>query len=125
MKRLGKILGSAARTDILRALYYQPEAVGLRHVATIAGVQPRSAQLALAALVTENVVTYRKTPTRAFYALNRDHHDAPLLKAIFEAAARVTRADRHARDKRAKMLLPFMAEASGMINHARSDGHVT
>jgi DNA-binding transcriptional ArsR family regulator len=126
MRSLGKILGSAARTDILRALHYQPEPVGLRHLATLAAVQPRSAQLALAALEREALVTRRKTATRALYALNRAHSDVPVLKAIFDAAARTVRASRRRDlDRKAKTLLPFMAEASGMINHARRDGHVT
>ena len=125
MKSLGNILGSAARTDILRVLYYQPEPVGLRHLATIAGVQPRSAQLAVAALSEERLVTRRKTPTRALYALNRDHRDAAVLKAIFDAATRVAQTSRRRTlDARARTLLPFIAEAAGMIAHARRARHV-
>jgi hypothetical protein len=120
MKRLGALLGSAARTEILRALLYQPDAIGLRQAARIAGVLPRSAQLALAGLVAEDLVNREKTADQVNYRLNRAHPASAVLQAVFDAATRESiRADSRQLNKRALALLPFMREARQMLNHAR------
>ncbi len=75
MKSLGNIFGTVARTDILRALYYQPEPVGLRYLARIADIHPHSAELALAALAHEQLVIYGKVGRRKLYELNMRHED--------------------------------------------------
>jgi len=125
MRTLGDILGSAARTDVLRALYYQPESVGLRHLAGIAGVHPHSAELALRALAQEGFVACERTPTRALYKLNRDHSDAIVLRAICDASAHTAVVIRNrSLDTRARAILPFIAEASHMLTHARRHQHV-
>ena len=126
MNSLGSILGSAARTDILRALHHQSEPVGLRHLAMLAGVQLRSAQLALAGLETDRLVSRYQSATRALFVFNPQHEAAPVLGAIFAAADRAVHASRRgALDARAQTLLPFIAEASRMIQHAREEPHVS
>jgi len=125
MRTLGSILGSASRTDILRVLYYQPEPVGLRYLARIAKVHPRSAELALKALLLEDFVVHKRTATRALYELNRDQPDAFVLKAVFDASAHTAMVLRNrSLDRRAYTILPFIAEASRMLEHARRRRHV-
>ena len=125
MKTLGSILGSAARTDILRVLCYQPESVGLRFLARVAEVHPHSAELALDALVRDGVVLYKRTPTRALYGLNFNHDDAFVLKSIFDASQKASIKIRNrSLGKRASIILPFIAEASHMISYAKRGSHV-
>lgn len=125
MKTLGKLLGSSARTDILCALCYQTEAVGLRQVARIADVQPHSADLALQGLVREKLVTCVKSSARNAYRLNHHHPHSSVLLAMFDAVARAKRdIGRPALSKRALILLPFIEEAKAMLSHARKGGHV-
>ena len=123
MKTLGRLLGSSARTDILRALCYQTEAVGLRQAARISGVLPHSADLALQGLVREKLVTCVKSAARNAYRLNHHHPDSSVLLAMFDAAARAKRDAQHpALNRRALTLLPFIEEAGAMLSHARKGG---
>lgn len=120
MKTLGTILGSAARTDILRTLYYQPEPVGLRYLARIAGVHPHSAELALEKLIHEALVLCDRIDLRKLYELNVKHVDTVILTSIFDASEHVSIKLRNNNlNKRAACILPFVAEASCMISHAR------
>lgn len=122
MKKLGHLFRSAARTEILRALYYQPDAVGLRHLAHIADVHVHSAELTLDDLVQERLVTRRRHLNRVLYALKRNHPAVPVLTAVFNAAAQASiDMNRHSLSRTAKRILPFMQQASRMISHAK--GH--
>jgi len=126
MKSLGQLLGSAARTDVLRVLNCQPEAVGLRHVARIAGVHPRSAELALAGLVREHLVMRKRTGSRVLYSMNRGHPDTPILESVFEAAAQeAIRQRRPTLQIQAGTILPFIRQATRMLAIARKNRHVT
>jgi hypothetical protein len=117
---LGQLFCSTARTEVLRALYYQPEGVGIRRLARIAGVHVRSAELAANELVNDKLVSRRRRGRRVFYTLRRTHPDAVTLAAVFEAAERAhIRADRADLDKRARRILPFIRQANRMIHHAR------
>lgn len=123
MKRLGTVLSSSARTEILRALYYQAVPIGLRPLARIAGILPRSAEVALAALVEEGVVCATRDATGPQYALNQSHADFALLEAVFTAATRAAIASRcRGLGPRAACILPFIRETEGMV--ARGRGHV-
>jgi len=125
MKTLGKLLGSAARTEVLRVLTCQPGSVGLRHVARIARIHPRSAELALKTLVSEKLVRCKRTATRTLYEMNRGHPDMPILEAVFEAAARAAISKRSSvLQERARAILPFVEEASRMLGRARRHRHV-
>lgn len=120
MKTLGTLLASPARTEILRALVCQPDMVGLRQVARIAGVHPHSAELALAGMVKEDLVRRTRTPTRALYKLNRNHADVPVLEAVFLAAARAVTIERsRTLAERSMSILPFIGQANRMIANAR------
>ena len=125
MKRLGCLLNSTARTEVLRALACQPDAVGLRQAARIAGVLPHSAELALAGLVREKLVRRKRSSTRVLYRLNRDHADIPMLEAVFAAAAQgCIQAQSRLLDERARTILPFIREAGRMLTRARRTRHV-
>jgi len=124
MKALGHLFSSAAKTEILRALHHQPDVVGLRQLARIAGVRVRSAELALDALVNEGLVRRRRTSTRVFYDMERNHPDASVLAAVFDAAAAAAiRANRRHLDGQAKRILPFVRQARRMLCHARESRH--
>ena len=126
MTRLGTLLSSTARTEILRVLWYQPEPVGLRSLARIAGVLPRSAELALHALVDEVRVKQTRDPSGPCYALNRCHPDVELLEAVILAASRATTISRSRMLKRrAAQIVPFISESGRMMKMARRVHHVT
>lgn len=125
MTNLGTLLSSATRTEILRALMYQPAPAGLRPLARIAGVLPHSAELALGALVKETLVKRTVYAVGPRYTLNRAHPDAELLEAVFTAAARAVTASRcRMLGQRAACILPFIREASSMLTRARETRHV-
>jgi DNA-binding transcriptional ArsR family regulator len=125
MKRLGPLFSSAARTEILRALACHPDPIGLRQTARIAGVLPRSAELALAGLVKEELVTRQPSGARRLYRLNRGDARIPVLEAVFAAAAQgFIRAQNCSLGDRAKTLLPSIKEASRMVARARESHHV-
>lgn len=119
------MLSSAARTEILRALYYQAVPIGLRPLARIAGILPRSAEVALDALVDERLVCCTRDAAGPLYVLNRTHADSELLAAIFTAATRVDIARRcRTLGTRASRVLPLIREAGSMVSKARRGGHV-
>ncbi len=126
MKALGKLLSSAAKTEILRALHHQQEAVGLRQLSRIAAVGVRSAELALDSLVEAKLVQRTRTPTRVLYAMNANHPSASVLSDAFDAATLASiREDCRLLDKRASRILPFIEEARRMLAYARGANHVT
>ena len=126
MKTLGKLLGSAARTEVLRVLTCQPGPLGLRPTARVAGIHPRSAELALRDLVREQLVRSRPTAAGPVYEINRRHPDTPVLEAVFDAAARAAVHQRRASlQRKARAILPFVDEADRMLSRARDHRHVT
>ncbi len=121
MKTLGRLLGSAARTDILRVLSRATTPIGLRHIARLADVYPRSAQLALDALVREALVTRTRVGQRRLYAVNQDHPDVPVLRAVFAAAELAgIRARNRAIQDRARKILPAIRDATRLLRNTRS-----
>ncbi len=126
MKSLGNIFGTVARTDVLRALYYQPEPVGLRYLARIADIHPHSAELALAALVCEQLVIYGKDGKRKLYKLNMHHEYYVFLATVFTALERLyVKQNNNNLNKHAYKILPFIEEASHLIAYAKGGLHVT
>lgn len=125
MTKLGTLLSSSARTEILRALYYQSESIGLRALARIAGILPRSAEVALAALVHEELVLANRDTMGPLYTLNRSHADTHLLAAVFTAATKVAIAKRRRElNAKAARILPFIREAEHMLTSAKAAHHV-
>jgi len=125
MKRLGDLLSSAARTELLRVLVCQPGAVGLRPAARLAGIHPHSAELALAGLIGDKLVKRRTGSAGPAYELNRRHADLPVLEAVFAAAAQAgIAARRPSLQLRARRILPFIRQATRMLAHARETRHV-
>lgn len=126
MNSLGQLLRSRARVEILRALHHQPDAVGLRHLARLAGVHPHSVEVALASLLKEKLVMCKRTSNRPLYGMNRAHPDAFTLAAVFSAAARAQVMIRNRTlNDRARTMLSFSGEANRMIAHARRSRRVT
>ena len=125
MKSLGHILGGSARFDLLHALYYQHDAVGLRQLARLAGVHPHSAERMLKELVKEAVVLRNQSHNRTLFRRNRDHADWLILSSVFDAADRAERRLRSVeRNDRAQAVLSFIEEAGAMLKKARRRIHV-
>jgi hypothetical protein len=119
MKTLGGIFSSAAKTDILYALYRQPEGVGLRQLARISGVRPHSAELALRALILDNLANRLKKGNRVFYELHRYDPRATIVSKAFDAAASATiREESLVLADKAKSILPFIMQAKRMLGNA-------
>lgn len=124
MKSLGHILGGSARFELLRALYYQHDAVGLRQLARLAGVHPHSAERMLKDLVKEGVVVRNQSHNRTLFRRNRDHADWLILSSVFDAADRAGRRLRSVeRNDRAQAVLQFIEEAGAMLKKARRRIH--
>ena len=125
MKTLGMLLNSAGKTEILRALMYQPGPVGLRQVARIASVHPHSAELALAALTRDGLVKRRNVRNGALFELERSHEAINVLESVFTAAAKgFAQARSRTLNDRSKSILPFIKQACRMIRRARESRHV-
>jgi len=123
--KLGALLASPARIEVLRALVCQPGSAGLRQVARIAGVHPHSAELALAGLIRERLVKRERTPSRVLYTLIREHADVPVLEAVFTAAAQVSiKARSRSLNERARAILPLVRQATRMLACARESRRV-
>lgn len=106
-------------------LYHQPGAVGLRQLAGVAGIHPHSAELALAALLREKLVSRRRASRRMLYQMNREHPDAVLLAVIFTASAQAMMAQRRSSlNLRAQTILPLIEELGSMLACARGSLHV-
>lgn len=120
MNQLGLLFSSAARTEILRVLAYQPASIGLRQAARLAGVLPHSADLALRALTFENVVKRERVSTGARYRLNEDHPGHPVLRAVFAAATQETIRSRSLLlRQRTRAILTLIRGADRMVRRAR------
>ena len=126
VKTLGKLFSSAARTEILRVLARQPAPIGLRHLARLAGVHPHSAEVALKSLLDDKLVKRKQATGRPVYALDATRPDAALLRAVFDAAEREqTRIRNQTLQDRARSILPFINEATRMLDRARGVKHET
>ncbi len=105
---------------------YQPAPAGLRSLARLAGAHPRSAELAIKALVKERLVKKTRHTAGPRYALNRKHPDARTLDAVFTAAARAVVFNRSQQlNQRAARILGFIREADRLLTHAKGPGHET
>ena len=117
---LSSLFAYPARTGILETLYYQPGELGLRQVAAVAEVHPRSAELALQDLLRERLVRRRRAGSRVMFALNREHLAYPLLKAVFAASEACRLRQRIAERRDAgREALSFVAGALRMMETAR------
>lgn len=68
---------------------------------------------------------YRRTPTRTWYELDRDHADVPVLDAMFTAAALALIGVRsRSLQERGKRILPFIEQAGRMLARVRGGRHV-
>lgn len=126
MKTMGMLFSSAAKTELLRALVYQPEPIGLRNAARLAGVHPHSAEGALAELGRQGLVRRDSSTLHPLYELVRSRDEVPMLEAVFAAAAQgYIRERSRALNERAKSILPFIRQGGAMIARSRRPPRVT
>lgn len=117
---LSQLLSSPARTDVLETMFHQSAELGLRQVALVAGVNVRSAELALQGMLAEGLVSRRRVGARAFFALNRRNPCYPLLAAVFTAAEAIRIRDGLVAYKDAgRESLAFSVAALGMVARGR------
>jgi hypothetical protein len=122
---MGFLFSSSARTEILRVLVYQPDRIGIRQSARLAGVLPHSADLALKTLTAEKLVKRERLSARSLYRLNPDHPDCAVLRAVFAAATQESiRSGNRRLEQRAQTILPFVREAGRMLSQARRSRRV-
>jgi len=121
MKTLSNLFSSSAKTEILCVLYHQTGMVGLRQLSRIAGIRVRSTELALDSLLNTNLVRRVHKANRVFYSLIRTDPRAAMLAAVFDAAAlaSIREVNRSVAGKTLS-ILPFIAQANRMLNHART-----
>ena len=120
MNSLTQIIGASARFDILRALHFLHDPVGLRQLARLAGVHPHSAERMLRDLVKERVVTRKKKGSRVLFSRNQEHPDWYVLGAVIRASDKALRDLQRPRlNERAQATVSFVEEAGGMMTQAR------
>lgn len=121
MSTLGRLLGSSARTETLRVLRFHPEAIGVRELSRLAGIYPRSAELALVSLVKDGLVARKRKGRRDLYCLNYDHADCPVVLAVVDAGTQAATKSRCAKlQSRGRMLLRSVEQAASLISHGRN-----
>ena len=123
---LARLFAYPARTAILESLYYQPRGQSLRLLARIAGLQVRSAQLALKDLQGARLVRRRAATARVYFRLNRRHSAYALLETVFQAAqeARI-RARNAACRTEGRHVMQFVSSAWRLSECARRSRHDT
>jgi hypothetical protein len=121
---LAQLFAYPARTAILEALYYQPGEQSLRLLARIAGLQVRSAQLALKDLQGARLVRRRAAATRVYFCLNRRHSAYALLAAVLQAAqeARIRARNATCRTE-GRNVMHFISSALRISERARTSRH--
>lgn len=126
MTHLGTLFSSSARTEILRVLHHQTRPVSLRFLADMAGVHPHSAERVIASMHKEGLISRHRKGNRLQIMKRPVHADWTVLTEAFNAADRVY-ASRKLPDlnRRAKIILPFIAEASLMIKRAKRSRRAT
>lgn len=85
MTLLSSILSSKARIEVLRTLCFLDKPIGLRKLARICEVHPRSAELALQGLIAERRVIKSPKGSAPAYRWNAAHADALRLQKLFHA----------------------------------------
>ena len=121
---LAALFAYPARTAILESLYYQPGEQSLRLLAEIAGVQVRSAQLALQDLEKGQLVSRRASANRVYFCLRRDHPSCGLLSDVFHAAQKARiRARNAACREEGVNVLRFVSSALRLSERARRSRH--
>ena len=105
-------------------LRFQPRGIGVRELSRIAGVYPRSAELALASLVDDGLVQREPSGRRVLYTLNQAHPDYSVVLSVIDAAAAASTVSRSSQlHSRGRMLLQSVQEVANLMSHAR--GHRT
>ncbi|MCC6933197.1 MAG: hypothetical protein IT292_08085 [Deltaproteobacteria bacterium] len=122
--KLSKLFSSGSRVEILEALYYASNGLGLRQIAELCNLHVHSAEVALKQLHTEKLVKRAKQKQRLFYSLNTQNDNYELLKSIFittETRKISARSALHTNE--AKQLMNFIGASQSMIKKARNSYH--
>jgi hypothetical protein len=119
------MLGPPGRIEILRALYYQPDAASLRQLARLADVHPHTAELVLRGLVSERLVVRRTSASRVFYTKDTRHSHWLVIGRVCDGADSALRQlKRPLHDRQARTLLPFIEQTTTMLAKARGSRRV-
>lgn len=124
MAYLAAILSSKARVEVLSQLCLLQNPVGLRKLARICGLHPRSVELALAGLIEEERVSKDSKRENPSYVFNWSHKDAIRLQKVFETdTAEVLKQRSLTLQSRAEILCSFIDDGLELLERGRSSLH--
>lgn len=116
---------SKARTEVLRALCALPNPLGIRHLARLTRLHPRSVELSLNSLAAEGILTRLPDAGRTTgVQINRQHPAFSRLRELFETDTLAELATRTpALDRRGLAMCAFMDDARTLIHRGRRSLH--
>ena len=118
--KLSQLFSSAAKVEILEALYYASNGLNLRKIAIICHLHVHSAEVALKQMHKERLVRRFKKGLRVFYSLNIKSDNYQLLKELFLAAeANKIRKRAKSFSNEGIAVMKFITSSRSMIDNAR------
>jgi hypothetical protein len=120
MKNIFDIFTSKARVMILRTLYFQEQAIPLRHVSLISGLPIFSVQNAVGSLLGEKIINKTEKDNNVLFELNKKHSLYDILEQffIFEVNNRI-RLEAESFFQKAKQVLKFASDANIIFKRAK------
>ena len=125
MYLLGDVFSSKARTEVLRGLCVSTKPVGLRKLARITGLRPRSVELALNGLQQQGLVERVSCSEHSDgYCIQNGHQMTDRLRAVFLADLKEELHERSALlAERGLGLCDFMDEGLALVMRGRRSLH--
>jgi len=125
MNFLGDLFNSKARTEVLRALCVLPKPMGIRPLARLTRLHPRSVERTLEALREEGmVIRHPHAGHKAAVAINRQHPAYGRLRELFHADTLAELSTRtSALAGRGVSLCSFMDDGLALIQRGRRSLH--
>lgn len=120
MKNIFDIFTSKARVMILRTLYYQKQAIPLRHVSSISNLPIFSVQNAINSLADEKLIIKTEEDNNILFELNKEHPLYGILEQFFtiEINNRICR-EAGLFYQRARQTLEFASAANIIFKRAK------
>lgn len=120
MKSIFDILTSKAKVMILRTLYFQEQAIPLRHVSLISDLPVFSVQNAIDSLLSEKLVDKTEKDNNVLFELNKKHPLYDILEQFFiiEINNRI-RLEAASFYRKAKQALRFASDANIIFKRAK------
>ena len=118
--KLSQLFSSGAKVEILEALYYASNGLGLRKIAATCHLHVHSAEVALKQMHKERLLRRSQKGSRVFYSLNKESNNYQLLKELFLTAEANKIRERAASFRNEGIeVMKFITSSQRMIDHAR------